>query len=206
MADDSSGNLDDSSGNLVEQWRQGDQQAAAALFQRYASRLITLARNRLPAKLSARVDPEDVVQSVYRSFFARARSGRYDLQRGGDLWRLLMTITLHKLYKQIRRYQTEKRDLGRERNCADAEKFAILHAHLQAHEPSPQEAAALAEELGEVMRTLEPAQRRMLELRLLGYNLDEIAADVHCSERTVIRVLQRIKLRLEQWPSEPKDR
>src|SRR5262249_13803141 len=94
---------DDSSGNLVEQWRHGDQQAAAAFLHPYASRLIALPRNRLPAKLSAPVDPEDVVQSVYRSFFARARSGRYDLQRGGDLWRLLMTIPLHKLYKQIRR-------------------------------------------------------------------------------------------------------
>src|SRR5262245_23864103 len=189
---------DDSSGNLVAPWRQGNQQAAELLFQRYANRLITLARNRIPAKLTSRVDPEDVVQSVYRSFFARARAGRYELQRGGDLWRLLMTITLHKLYKQIRRYQTEKRDLGRERNCPSAEKFAALHAHLQASEPSPQEAATLADELGVVMRTLAPVQRRMLELRLLGYDLDEIAADVHCSERTVIRVLQRIKLQLEQ--------
>src|SRR5262245_24872803 len=132
---------DDSSGELVAQWRQGNEQAAAILFQRYANRLIALARNRVPAKLTAHVDPEDVVQSVYRSFFARARAGRYDLQRGGDLWRLLLTITLHKLYKQIRLYRTEKRDLTRERNCSDAEKFAVLHAHLQANDPSPQEAA-----------------------------------------------------------------
>ena len=32
-----------------------------------------------------KVDPEDVVQSAYRSFFAAASDGHYDLQRAGDL-------------------------------------------------------------------------------------------------------------------------
>ena len=77
--------------NLVHRWRGGDQKAAEELFRRYANRLIGLARSRLSRKLARRVDPEDVVQSVYRSFFHDVRDGRYDLQRGGDLWRLLVT-------------------------------------------------------------------------------------------------------------------
>src|SRR5262249_45888213 len=62
------------------------QPAASELFQRYAGRLIALARSRLSTKVSKRVDPEDVVQSAYRSFFAGARDGCYDLERGGDVW------------------------------------------------------------------------------------------------------------------------
>jgi hypothetical protein len=58
----------------------------------YANRLIALARSRLSSKLAGRIDPEDVVQSVYRSFFAEARAGRYHLDRGGDLWRLLVAM------------------------------------------------------------------------------------------------------------------
>ena len=39
--------MDDLSVDLLARWRQGDQQAAAALFERYAERLIGLAHGRL---------------------------------------------------------------------------------------------------------------------------------------------------------------
>src|SRR5262245_5216743 len=65
--------------DLLARWRNGDQQAAAVLFHRYADRLVALAKSRLSARLASRVDPEDVVQSVYRSFFVDARVGRYDV-------------------------------------------------------------------------------------------------------------------------------
>src|SRR5262249_38052565 len=108
--------VDDAAGNLVARWRAGDERAAAELFSRYAQRLIALARSRLSPKLSARIDPEDVVQSVYRSFFAETREGRYDLQRGGDLWQLLVVITLHKLNDQVKHNSSGKRAVGREQH------------------------------------------------------------------------------------------
>jgi DNA-directed RNA polymerase specialized sigma24 family protein len=46
------------------------------------------------------------------------------------------------------------------------------------------------------MAALEPQHRRMLELRLQGCNLEEIATALDCSERTVIRVLERVKKKL----------
>src|SRR5262249_6244504 len=45
--------------SLLAQWRAGNPQAAEQLFQRYADRLIALARSRLSAKLSQRIDAED---------------------------------------------------------------------------------------------------------------------------------------------------
>src|SRR5688572_10742761 len=76
----------------------GDEGAAATVFERYAERLTRLARSRLAARLAQRIDAEDVVMSAYRSFFVAARQGRFELERGGDLWRLLVEVTLHKLY------------------------------------------------------------------------------------------------------------
>src|SRR5438132_1018442 len=70
----------DDAADLMAQWRQGDQQAAAVLFQRYSGRLIELVRRRLSNRLNQRFDPEDVVQSAYRSFFAHARDGEYHSQ------------------------------------------------------------------------------------------------------------------------------
>src|SRR5271156_4863230 len=82
--------------SLMACWREGDQQAAADLFRRYASRLIALVRSRLSSKLPCRIDPEDVVLSAYRSFFGDAREGHFEIRHGGNLWQLLVTITLHK--------------------------------------------------------------------------------------------------------------
>jgi len=38
----------------------------------------------------------------------------------------------------------------------------------------------------------------MIELRLQGYQLEEIATDLECSERTVRRVLERFKCHLQK--------
>lgn len=193
----------DNSRELLERWRAGDQQAAAALFACYADRLIALARSRLPAQLVQRVDPEDVVQSVYRSFFTGARDGHYHPQRGGDLWRLLVTITLHKIANQVEWHAAEKRAVGRDRGFGSEDSLLRLQADVLARDPSPVAAVVLADELEKLMRQLEPLERHMFELRLQGYNLDEIAARVDRSERTVIRALNEIKQRLEQWGADP---
>lgn len=188
----------DWSGDLLARWRAGDQQAAEELFRRYVKRLTALARARLSDKLAGRVDPEDVVQSAYRSFFADARAGQYDLQRGGDLWRLLVSITLHKLHHQVERMQTQKRSVEREASYGTEDSLVILQGNRLSGEPSPVEAVALADELEQLMRPLDAMKRRILELRLQGYGLAEIAAQVHCGERTVRRVLKEVKDRLAQ--------
>jgi RNA polymerase sigma factor (sigma-70 family) len=189
---------DDRSADLLARWRQDDQQAATELFQRYADQLIALARNRMPAKLGQRVDAEDVVQSVYRSFFAGARAGRYELQRGGDLWRLLVTITLHKVYRQVAQHARAKRAVGRDQSFGDGQNLIGQSAPLLARDPSPVEVVTLVDELEQIMRGMKPQYRRMLELRLLGYNVLEIATETRSGERTVRRVLDQVKQQLEE--------
>ena len=192
------------SGDLLARWRRGDEAAAAEIFRRYTDRLIALARNRLSAGLAQRIDPEEVVQSVYRSFFADTREGRYHLERGGDLWRLLVTMTLHKLGDQVRRHSNQRRGAQREQDFNSADGLATLEDRLLDHEPTPLEAAALADELQQVMRRLVPRERRILELRLQGYTIDEVAAQVGCGERTVRYLLKEITQQLERWRQDKK--
>lgn len=187
----------DESRNLADRWRRGDQQAAQELCLRYAKRLIALARRRLPASLSPRVDPEDVVQSVYRSFFEAARSEQFDVERGGDLWALLVAITLHKLRDQVKRQTRDKRSIDRERTFGSEDSLLGLQAHLRSREPAPLEAVALVEQVEQLMRRLPPMSRRVLELRLQGHNHEEIAADIGRSQRTVLRLLNEIRRQLE---------
>jgi RNA polymerase sigma factor (sigma-70 family) len=188
--------VDDASVELLARWRQGDQQAADELFGRYTEQLIALARSHLSAKLARRVDPEDVVQSAYRSFCAGAREDRYVLRRSGDLWRLLAAITLHKLHRQVERHTAGKRSVGQEESAAGPSSRFGPYAEAVARAPSPAEAAAAADELEHLMRPLKPLHRRILEMRLQGYLLEEIAAQTERTERLVRWVLEKVK---SQW-------
>src|SRR5690349_20841483 len=86
-----------SDGSLLARVREGSQDAAAALYHRYAQRLLALARAKCGDDLAARVDAEDIVQSVFGSFFRGARQGYYDVPSGEEMWGLLLVIGLNKI-------------------------------------------------------------------------------------------------------------
>lgn len=173
------------SDQLLLRSRDGDEDASREIFERYLARLTALARSRLAPRLAGRTDPEDIVLSAYRSFFVGARDGRFVLQRSGDLWRLLVSITLHKLYRQVKRHSAESRDVQREK--------MLEEAHALSREPTVDEAVALADELEAILKPLDPLLRRVLELRLQGQSLEEIAAITMRSERTVRRSLAELR-------------
>src|ERR1051326_1884519 len=64
--------------------------------QRYTQRLLGLAREHLPQRIRRRMDPEDVVQSVYRSFFQRLEGGQFVFEESNDVWRMLAGMTFNK--------------------------------------------------------------------------------------------------------------
>jgi RNA polymerase sigma factor (sigma-70 family) len=187
----------DKSRELVAQWCEGDQEAAGEICCRFSQKLIALAASRLSEKLARRVDAEDVVQSAYRSFFVGAKKGRYVLERSGDLWRLLVRITLRKVYRQAERHGTKKRGLKKERVVPEDASQSGMAAQVESPDPTPAEAATLADEVESILSSLEAQHRPILELRLQGYKIEEIAAEQKCSERTVRRVLDSIKTRIE---------
>jgi RNA polymerase sigma factor (sigma-70 family) len=179
------------SAELLQQFRHGDDAAAAALHERYVARLVSLARSRLSGRLAARVDAEDVVQSAYRSFFLRARVGEFELQHSGDLWRLLARITLRKLYRQAEHHTAGRRSIAREQISTGNDEVDAA-----SREPTPDEAAALADELASAMQRLSQFERRVLELRLQEHTVDEIASQLGRSERTIRRTLAAIRSKL----------
>lgn len=185
--------MDETSAEILARYRDGDERAAEELFARYVGRLTLLARSRLSSKLASRTDPEDVVLSAYRSFFVAARDGRFVLARSGDLWRLLVSITMHKLHRQVRHHTAERRSVSREQPGAGVEDLAVV-----AREPSPADVVAITDELEVVMNSLDPLARRVLELRLQEEPLAVIAVDVGRSERTVRRTLATIREQLSQ--------
>ena len=178
---------DDESRLLIDQVRGGDSAAAREVFDRYVVRLLALVRSRLSSKLSRRIDPEDVVQSAYRSFFRRAASDEIVLQRAGDLWRLLAAFTINKLRSQLEFHSAERRGIDREANAAEATHISQFSGDNL--EPTAEEAAMISDELEAIVESLPPKQRAILESRLQGQTVEQIANEMKCSQRTVRRLL-----------------
>lgn len=182
---------------LLSRFRGGQSRAADEIFDRYVRRLIELARQRISPKLARRVDPEDVVQSAYRSFFVHARDGEFVLRRAGDLWRLLAGIALNKLHGQIERHTAQRRDIGREEETTDAS-GNVIDLNVRTPEPAPDEVAAVTEQLGGVMQRIGSTERRVLEMRLQGRTIEEIADEIDRSQRTVRRLLEKVRRDMER--------
>ena len=62
---------------LVAAFKAGSESAARELFDKYCERLMKLARRRIGQRMTSRIDPEDVLQSAFRSFFGRVKNDEF---------------------------------------------------------------------------------------------------------------------------------
>jgi RNA polymerase sigma-70 factor, ECF subfamily len=159
------------------------------LVDRYSTGLMALARRQLPDRIRRRVDPEDVVQSVYRSFFRRLNDGRFSFEESHDVWRLLAVMTFHKARNAVRFHQRTRRDVRREISLPESESGITDPALM----PGPEDLTVLFNCLEQLMANLPEEYRDIVIQRLEGRRIDEIAESVHRSRRTVMRVLARLQ-------------
>jgi RNA polymerase sigma-70 factor (ECF subfamily) len=181
---------------LLDLWRAGDEDAARQLFDRYVDRLVGLARRRISQRLASRVDPEDVVQSVFRTFFGRLKAGQFVIEDQDALTKLLVRITVHKTLRQVEYHQAAKRATK-----AETTQGSQSHERMQQlldREPTPDEANAFLDQLEHFLNKLKPTERRVLELRMQGYSNEEIAEQLGTYDRKIRRVMERIRELAEQ--------
>ena len=97
--------------DLIDNVRAGSNDAAEEIVNEYTAALVAVARRQMGAKLARRVDPEDIIQSTYRSLFVRMREGEYELGSGRDLWKLLVTIALNKVRRKAKFHRADRRNM-----------------------------------------------------------------------------------------------
>lgn len=178
---------------LIHDARNGDDAAAQAIVDQYTGALVAVARRQIGPRLAQKLDADDVVQSAYRSLFVRMREGEYELGSGQDLWKLLVTMTLNKVRRHARYHATQRRNIHLEQGVADYLEAAIADPH-----PSPADAAELVDETAALLESLPTRDRQIVELRLQGLSTTEIASETGRAQRSVRRVLERIRQKLEQ--------
>jgi hypothetical protein len=97
----------------IDRLKAGQDDAAAALWQRYFTRLVGLAHKRLAGVPYRDDEAEDVAASVFQSFFKRAGEGGFQrLDDRGDLWQILAVLATRKAISARRREGATKRGAG----------------------------------------------------------------------------------------------
>jgi RNA polymerase sigma-70 factor (ECF subfamily) len=173
----------------VRRYREGEEEAATALYLRYARRLRALAARRTGAEFAGRFDADDVVQSVFRAFFQGVRRKAYDVPPGGEIWGLLLVLALNKVRSQVDHHRAAKRDIGQTVRGTDYARQKPL-----ARDDSA--AMFLRMMLEEQLAELPESNRTIVRMRMEGYEVAEIAEQAGRSRRTVERVLRDFRDRL----------
>jgi RNA polymerase sigma-70 factor (ECF subfamily) len=181
-----------SDGSLLRRFQGGQHDASTELYLRYAERLHALVVKQSSKDLARRVDAEEIVQSVFRTFFRRASRGHYSVPDGEEMWKLLLVIALNKVRAAGAYHRAAKRDM---RQTVGGEAFDRAMESESGRDESA--LAILRMVIDELLEGMPAANRLMIELRIDGYEVAEITASVQRSKRTVERVLQSFRSRLE---------
>ncbi|MEO8496805.1 MAG: ECF-type sigma factor [Planctomycetota bacterium] len=183
--------------NWIRDAKDGDEQAAQRLWDRYFERLIELASRHLRNAPKRMSDEEDVVLSTLNSVLAGARSGKFPLlQNRDDLWGLLLVITVRKASNQKKHQLRLRRGGGKQRGESVFEAIAdgAGIAQIVGHEPTPEMAAMLTDEIEHLLaRLADPTLQQIAVWKMEGYTNDEMADKLACSKRTVIRKFNLIR-------------
>ena len=175
-----------SDASLIIRFQAGEDDAATSLYTRYAERLLKLADRNTGDDLSARIDAEDIVQSVFRTFFRRVSDGHYQIPEGEELWKLLLVIALNKVRVTAVHHRAIKRDVSHTKSLGDAD---IVQSA-----PS----LVLRLTIEEVLATLPPTHHQVIRDRIDGREISEIAARGVLSRRSIERILQSFRGRLRK--------
>lgn len=178
---------------LIRAVQDGSDTAIRPLLAAYFDRLVQLARKRLQNMPGLGGYDEDLALRSFHSVYERLRDPvqPLDLSDRDDLWRLLATRTISRAIDLIRRHHPQEVP-------GDEDVTQLL-----TREPTPSEAAEVADECRRLLDSLPEVELRQIALwKVEGYTNEEIAGRLDCVPRTIERKVSRIRL---LWKHELKD-
>ena len=117
-------------------------------------------------------------------------------EHSGQLVAFLTKVASNKVVDECRhQLQTQKADVTRERSLSDD---ASQEIPVPGREPAPSQVAIMHEQWERMTGEVPSHYRQILELRAAGETQEEIASRLGVSEKTVSRVLNKLRARLEQ--------
>lgn len=190
------------SDNNISHWidriKVGDEAAANQIWHHYFDRLVTAVRNRLHGHNRAVSDEEDVVLSVFDSFYAAAGEGRLpDLADRDDLWRLLLRMAARKVIDKHRHDRRQQRGGDLVIHSLDGNQGTVIE--VIGDTPSADMVMMMEESVEQFFSHFDVGHLRELAVaKLEGYSNAELARRFGCSERTIERRMHLIREKYQQ--------
>lgn len=161
------------------------------VFAKFAGRLMAFARTRLPKDLCGRVDEEDIIQSVFMSFFRRNEEGQFTFDDELDVWSLLAAMTYRKVVNAIEFHHRDRRNTAKEIKSSSSSYTTT--SDLIDRGPTPEDFNIMVDYMHWMLEKFSPTQQKILQARLEGCSIAEIAESVGVSHRTVKRTLAKAR-------------
>jgi len=172
---------DDSDG-IRERLIAGDQQALAELFAIHRQRLWRVAHFRTDSRLSARIDPDDILQDAFLDASRRLHHYTEESPYSPFVWlRMTVAQTLSNVHR--RHLGTKQRDAGREMargaGAAPDDTVMSIANFLMGHFTSPSMAAVKTEQSAKIREAVE--------------EMDTIDREVVAASVRYVRAIVRLK-------------
>jgi len=178
--------------SLLRRFQIGDQDAATAIYLRYAKKLQNLTQSQTDVRISLQVDPEGIVQSVFRTFFRRASKGQYNVLDGDELWKLFLVIALNKIRNVSKFHRAAKRDASVTKTLE-----AVNEIMIKNRLDSDSALQILKLTVDELLANYPIVQQRIISLRIEGCTISEIAEKTGRAKRSIERTLQQFREHLQ---------
>ncbi len=140
----------------------------------------------------------DFVQAVWQSVFTGSDRDLHRFENVQHLRGFLAGVAQNKVFEEYRRRtRTQKYDIGREEPLFVRRGNREVPREVAAHDPSPSQDAQAADRLAQMIAGRSPQEAEVIQLRCQGLTFEEIAAQTGLHERSVRRVIEEIRRRME---------
>jgi len=187
---------------LISKVKEGDEESVRELWNRYSGALVRSAQSRMNKQVAAKVDSEDLAQSVFFAIYRGAVEDKFDqLNDRAGFWTLVLAITRRKAVDRIRKLTAAKRG-GEAALRASQGSLGDSGDNLVDRAPSREVDPQVEVECNDLLKALteqldaEDASGMLTNVamsRIAGLSVKEIASELERTERTVERKLSLIR-------------
>lgn len=176
---------------LIERLNGGDREAVRVLYTEYGGVVREAVRRRLPDRLRKEYDSLDFAQDVWASF-VRLAPGAHRFATPEELGGFLVRVAYNKVIDVCRRrLGTQGHDVRREQPLArggDGRDLAI-----PGQDATPSQWAIAGEKWAAIAATLPPQHLAVVARIREGFTQAEVAALAGITDRTVRRIIERVR-------------